>query len=156
MNSLHAQQQKLLDDKLRELQRIHGGLMWSTERLPALDRTTIDDPAVAERVAAITDRFCKLQDQLAGATRHVHAILGEGQRNFHDVVTRAVGERSLPQGSAWLKLRGLHDRPTDEYDLASGDRPALMAMARKGAEPLAAAIHRFAEVCARRGLLPGA
>ncbi|HEX7325140.1 MAG TPA: hypothetical protein VF292_07285 [Rhodanobacteraceae bacterium] len=152
MNSLYAQQQALLADKMRTLRRIHAGLAWSLERLPALGAAAADDPAVAERVAAIVDRFCKLQDQLAGAMRHAHAMLGERQRNFHDVVTWAVTEGILPQESAWLELRSLRNRLTHEYDLAGDELPELMRLVRQSTGTLASAVQRFAEVCAARGL----
>lgn len=152
MNSLYAQQQTLLADKIRTLRRIHTGLAWSLERLPPPEATIVEDPTVAERIAAIVDRFCKLQDQLAGAMRHAHAMLGERQRNFHDVVTWAVTECILPNESAWLELRSLRNRLTHEYDLAGDEIPELMRLVRQSSNTLASAMQRFAEVCAARGL----
>lgn len=153
MTSLLAQQQKLLEEKLRVLRRIRDGLAWSLKRLPDLNAATMDDPAVAERVAAIVDRFCKLQDQLAGAMRHAHTMLGERQRNFHDVVTWAVSEDILPNETTWLELRSLRNRLTHEYDLASGDMPELMALIRQGETTLAAAADQCIQRCTERGLI---
>lgn len=87
MTTGSGQQQRLLEEKLCVLQRLQFGMNWSLERLPALDTLTTEDPATAERIATIVDRFCKLQDQLAGAMRHAHGMLSEKRRSFHDVVT---------------------------------------------------------------------
>lgn len=99
MTALLSQQQRLLAEKLRVLARINNGLAWSLDRMPAPEQAPMDDPAVAERAAAIVERFCKLQDQLAGALGHAHAMLGERRRNFNDVVTWAVSEQILPATS---------------------------------------------------------
>lgn len=153
MTSLLAQQQKLLEEKLRILRRIRDGLAWSLKRLPDLNAATMDDPAVAERVAAIVDRFCKLQDQLAGAMRHAHTMLGERQRNFNDVVTWAVSEHILPNETTWLELRSLRNRLTHEYDLASDDMPELMALIRQAETTLTAATDQCSQRCTERGLI---
>lgn len=155
MTSLLVQQRKLLDEKLRALQRIKGGLAWSLERLPELGASAMDDPAIAERIAAIVDRFCKLQDQLASAMRHAHSMLGERQRNFHDVVTWAVSEHVLPSEAAWLELRSLRNRLTHEYDLTDDGLPQLVALIREGDATLAVAIAQFTELCAKRNLISG-
>lgn len=135
MITLYEQQQQLLlAEKLRVLRRIQDGLRWSLQRLPELDGTAMNDPAVAERGAAIVDRFCKLQDQLAGVMRHVHAMLGERQRNFQDVVTWAISDGLLEKESTWLELRSLRNRLTHEYDPGSDELPDLMILIRQGEE----------------------
>lgn len=156
MTSLLAQQQKLLAEKLQVLQRLEDGLAWSLDHLPELEAAALDDPAVAERVAAIVDRFCKLQDQLAGAMRHVHSMLGEKQRSFHDVVTWAVSEQILPGESLWLELRSLRNRLTHEYDPKSEAFLELVAMIRAYSRHLGLASARLARLCEQRGLLPAA
>lgn len=153
MTDLLSQQQKLLAEKLRVLARIHDGLVWSLDRLPTPEQTPLNDPAIAERAAAIVDRFCKLQDQLAGALGHAHAMLGERRRNFNDVVTWAVSEQILPAASTWLELRSLRNRLTHEYDLAAEDLPELMSLIRAGTDTLTGAIRQFERLCEQRGLL---
>lgn len=153
MNPVFAQQQALLAEKIRVLQRIRNGLAWSLERLPETASADMDDPAAAERRAAIVDRFCKLQDQLAGAMRHAHAMLGEQQRNFHDVVAWAVSEGVLPDETTWLELRSLRNRMTHEYDPASHVMPELMALIRDSEPTLGTAADRLDQRCRERGLL---
>ncbi len=157
MNNLLSEQQALLAEKLLIMQRLHGGLAWSLERLPAcVDVQAISDPAVAERTAAVVDRFCKLQDQFAGALRQAHAMLGEKYRSFHDVVTWAVNERLLPDEPTWLELRSLRNRLTHEYDPANDALPELIQSIRDGHALLATAIHHFQSLCTQRGLVPTA
>lgn len=153
MTELLAQQRRLLAEKLRVLAHIRDGLTWSLERLPDPTTASVDDPATAERVAAIVDRSCKLQDQLAGTMGHVHAMLGERRRNFNDVVTWSVSEQILPTSAAWLELRGLRNRLTHEYDLASSDMPELILLIHRGTRTLTAAIRRLATLCEQRELL---
>lgn len=67
------------------------------QRLPAtLGLQDLQQPAIAERIAALHDRFTKRQDQLAGALRHAHAMLGERYRSFADVAAWAVRVTSSP------------------------------------------------------------
>lgn len=155
MNSILAQQRKLLDEKILVLSRLQEGLQWSLDRLPPSDSINMDDPAASERVSAIVDRFCKLQDQLAGAMRHAHAMLGEKNRSFQDVVTWAVAQRILPDQEAWLELRSLRNRLTHEYDLASNDLPELVAMIRQTTTILTETSTRFAGLSRQLGLTSG-
>lgn len=153
MTGLLAQQQRLLQEKLQVLERLQSGLAWSLERLPELDSAAIGDPAVTERAAAIVDRFCKQQDQMAGTLGHAHAMLGEKRRSFHDVVAWAVAERILPDEATWLELRSLRNRLTHDYDLANDALPELIALIRQGAATLATATEAFMRLCLHRGLL---
>lgn len=153
MNSIFAQQQALLGEKLLILKRLQNALSWSLHRLPdAIDTQTISDPAMAERLAAIVDRFCKLQDQLAAAMRHAHAMLGEKQRSFHDVITWAINESILPDETTWLELRSLRNRLTHEYDPSSDAMPELVTMIRQGHAELATINDQFNRRCAERQL----
>jgi len=154
MTTLLAQQQALLQEKLQVLQRLQDGLAWSLERLPRLDARRNNDPVIAERISAIVDRFCKLQDQLAGAMRHAHAMLGEKQRGFQDVVTWAVRQGIFTDGATWLELRSLRNRLTHEYDPSSEALAELIELIRSGHPVLVVATSEFAKICARSGLLP--
>lgn len=152
MTPVLAQQQKLLAEKLQVLRRLEDGLHWSLERLPELHAGNIGEPDVTERAAAIVERFCKLQDQLAGSLRHAHTMLGEKQRSFHDVVIWAVSQHILANETAWLELRSLRNRLTHEYDLASDALPELIALIRQFTATLSGAINAFVDLCRRRHL----
>lgn len=68
MSTLFAEQQALLAHQLSILARLEQGIAYSLQRLPAtLGLQDLQQPAIAERIAALNDRFTKLQDQLAGA-----------------------------------------------------------------------------------------
>lgn len=152
MTSLLHQQRKLLDEKLQVLQRLEHGLQWSLERLPEINAGNIDDPAISERISAIVDRFCKFQDQLAGALGHAHAMLGEKHRSFHDVVTWAVAEKILTDETVWLEICSLRNRLTHEYDLASDQLPELMTLVRQSKDVLTETTRRFMDLCKQRDL----
>lgn len=145
-----------MQDRLRVLQRLQEGLAWSLARLPKRPEKPFGDPAVAESMAAIVDRFCKLQDPLAGAMRHAHAMLGEKQRSFHDVMTWAVAESPLADEATWLERRSLRRRLTHEYDPASDTWPERIELIRSSSPILATAATRLAQLGAQRGLLPAA
>lgn len=147
-----AQQKALLNEKIRILQRLDSQLQWSLDHLPSIDGNNLHDPAIGERIAAIVDRFCKLQDQLAGALRHAHNLLGEKQRSFQDVVTWAIAQQLLPSHDAWLELRSLRNRLTHEYDLETDRMPELLELIREGKTTLGAAIERFVALCEQLGL----
>lgn len=147
MTSPLAQQKQLLEDRICILQRLEARLQWSLDRLPDVDGGAIDNPAVSERISAIVDRFCKLQDQLAGSLRHAHSMLGEKQRSFQDVITWAVSQDILPNQAAWLELRALRNRLTHEYDLETDRLPELLTLVRQAKDILAIAITRFTHRC---------
>lgn len=127
-------------------------MYWSLQRLPEPDAISADDPATGERLAAIVDRFCKLQDQFAGSMNHAHTMLGEKRRSFHDVVVWAIAEQILPDETTWLELRSLRNRLTHEYDLADDILPELMPLIRQARDTLHDAIKRFSQLCAQRHL----
>ena len=105
MTALLEQQRALLQQKFQVLARLQAGLEWSFQRLPELTDDNISDPAVSERVAAIVERFTKLQDQLAGGLQHAHIMLDEKRRSFFDVVDWSVKQEILPDNDTWLELR---------------------------------------------------
>lgn len=153
MNPLFDQQKQLLATRLQVLQRLQGGLEWSLERLPALNATTITEPEVSERISAIVDRFCKLQDQFAGVLGQAHILLGQRRRSFSDVITWAAEQNILADSTTWLELRSLRNRLTHEYDLTSDNLPELMALVRDGFATLQTAIQHFNDLASRHGLM---
>jgi len=91
MSTLFHEQQALLAQQLDVLARLETGIRFSLARLPKpLLAHHLYEPEVAERVASLTDRCIKLQDQLAGSMRHAHSMLGERYRSYADVVTWAA------------------------------------------------------------------
>lgn len=153
MTTLLEQQRALLQHKFEVLARLQEGLEWSFQRLPELADNNIHDPAVSERIAAIVERFTKLQDQLAGTLQHAYTMLGERHRSFADVVNWAVKQEILPDSDTWLELRTLRNRLTHEYDLESDQLPELIALVRDALTTLAAYIERFRSTCQSLGLL---
>lgn len=153
MSTLFAQQQQLLVDKLRVLAHLQAGLQWSLERLPPLSEDNLAKPEIGERIAAIVDRFCKLQDQFAGTMRHAHAMVGEKNRSFSDVVTWAVEHDILASNVTWLELRSLRNQLTHEYDLESDRLPELIAMVEEGFQTMNASIATFESASRSLGLV---
>ncbi|MEY2343321.1 hypothetical protein AB4090_14630 [Acidithiobacillus sp. IBUN Pt1247-S3] len=71
MTDLFAAQRQLLQQQIAVLQRLGAALQYTSDRLPwPLETRHLHDPETAERLAALNDRFTKLQDQLVGAMRH--------------------------------------------------------------------------------------
>lgn len=153
MTTLLDQQRALLQHKPEVLTRLQAGLEWSFQRLPLLTEDSIHDPSVNERIAAIVDRFTKLQDQFAGALQHAHSMLGEKRRSFADVVFWAVEQEILPDNATWLEIRMLRNRLTHEYDLESEQLPELIALVREALTTLAISIGCFGKACRSFGLV---
>lgn len=146
------QQKRLLAEKIAVLDRLEKGLQWSLDRLPEVNAHNINDPEISERISAIVDRFCKLQDQLVGAMSHAHGMLGEKQRSFQDVVTWAISNHILADTDTWLELRSLRNRLTHEYDLGSDRLPEFISQVRHDKDILDTAIPRFTGLCTQLGL----
>lgn len=147
MNDLIGQQRNLLKQQFEVLKRLQDNLDWSFDRLPPLADIDAQDPATTERAAAIVERFTKLQDQLAGALQHAHAMLGEKRRSFSDVVDWAVAQELFPDGKTWLELRALRNRLTYEYDLQGTQLADLLALVREALATLTTCIQRFERKC---------
>jgi hypothetical protein len=147
VNGLIEQQRTLLAQKLAVLARLQANLRWSFDRLPQSADLDARDPAITERTAAIVERFTKLQDQLAGALQHAHAMLGEKHRSFSDVVDWSVAQGFLPDSETWLELRALRNRLTHEYELENEQLADLLALIRAATTTLATCIQRFERRC---------
>lgn len=140
---------------MQVLARLEQGIAFSLARLPtALDLDELRKPEIAERVAALNDRFTKLQDQLAGALRHAHAMLGERYRSYADVVAWAVRLGILPDAPTWLELRALRNRLTHDYDLEAESALELIQLIRSSVDTLSGIMRRFEASCRDSGLLP--
>lgn len=155
MSALFAEQQALLAHQLQVLARLEQGMAYSLNRLPqTLGPNDLQNPEIAERIAAINDRFTKLQDQLAGALRHAHAMLGERYRSFADVIAWAVRVGILADTPIWLELRALRNRLTHDYELEAPGVLELLQAIRDNADSLSAILVRFRTSCRDAGLLP--
>ena len=155
MSTLFAEQQALLAHQLSILARLEQGIAYSMQRLPAtLGLQDLQQPAIADRIAALHDRFTKPQDQRAGALRHAHAMLGERYRSLADVVAWAVRVNILPDTAAWLELRALRNRLAHDDDLEAESALELIALIRRSVGVLSGIIRRFEASCRESGLLP--
>jgi hypothetical protein len=155
MSTLFAEQQALQAHQFSIPARLEQGIAYSMQRLPAtLGLQDLQQPAIAERIAALNDRFTKLQDQRAGALRRAHAMLGERYRSVADVVAWAVRVNIPPDTAAWLELCALRNRLTHDYDLEAESALELIALIRSSVEVLSGIIRRFEASCRESGLLP--
>lgn len=153
MTTLLQQQQALMTERLRVLRHLQTGLEWSLQRLPKDLDGTDDDPALGERIAAIVDRYCKLQDQLTGSLRHAHAMLGEKYRSFQDVVAWAVTTKLRPSTQTWLELRSLRNRLTHEYEPTGETLPELLEQIGHTCQAMYHAADRLSDLCNRHQLI---
>jgi len=155
MNALLHEQQALLARQLAVLRRLKNGLLYTHQRLPhTLDLGDLEQPELAERVAALNDRFTKLQDQFAAALRHAHSMTGERYRSFLDVVTWAVHYKIITTTEDWLELRALRNHLTHDYDLDSDDVIEVIHSLRASITALIDLTERFEHFCQHHGLLP--
>ena len=155
MTTLFHEQQTLLAHQLDVLTRLEAGIRFSLARLPQpLKAHHLHEPEVAERVASLTDRCTKLQDQLAGSLRHAHSMLGERYRSYADVVTWAVLQGIIPAPEAWYELRALRNRLTHDYDLEAAQALEVIQTMLESIEEMTAIIQRFRAVCIEFHLLP--
>ncbi len=154
MTDVIAAQRALLAQQIQVIHRLLSGATWSLERLPVqITFQHLNDPAVAERLASLNDRFTKLQDQLAGSLRHAHQMLGERYRSYADVVDWAHKLGLINSVEQWLELRALRNQLTHEYDLQSDNAVELARSLREAVEALRWIVERFEAYCRERGLL---
>jgi len=155
MNALFQDQQTLLAQQFDVLHRLRAGIAFTRRRLPdTLTPAGMEDPEIAERIAALNDRFTKLQDQFAGALRHAYSMTGERYRSFLDVVTWAVQHAIIPNPQDWYELRTLRNRLTHDYDLNADGAFEVIQALLGSIDTLGETINRFESVCQKTGLLP--
>ena len=155
MTTLYQEQQALLGRQLAVLRRLRDGLRYSAGRLRwPITAADLDDPEAAERLAALNDRFAKLQDQLAGAMRHAHTMLGEHYRTYFDVITWMTHEGIITDPEVWLELRTLRNQLTHDYDLEAQTAVEYLNALHDNMDTLMAIVERFEDVCQKYGLLP--
>ncbi|MBN2679715.1 MAG: hypothetical protein JXR24_05750 [Acidithiobacillaceae bacterium] len=156
MTTLYQEQQALLGRQLAVLRCLRDGLRFTAGRLRwQITATDLDDPEAAERLAALNDRFAKLQDQLAGALRHAHTMLGERYRTFFDVITWMAHESIITSPEVWLELRSLRNQLTHDYDLDAQAAVRYLNALHDNMDALIAIVEKFEGVCQKYGLLSG-
>ncbi len=141
-------QRLLLGQQLDVLHRLLTGLHFSLSRLD--DATVLavsDDPEVAERIAAMTDRFCKLQDQLAASLKHAFNLTGAHYRSYDDVVRWACAVNIAASSTLWMELRALRNQLTHEYDTQSEQAIDLVHNIRDATTDLQAMVNRYTAWC---------
>ncbi|GEM_PF-1339928 len=157
MSDLFQDQQALLARQCDVLNRLRTGMAFSRRRLPdTLTPAELEVPEIAERIAALNDRFTKLQDQFAGAMRHAHGMIGERYRSFLDVVAWAVHQDIIPSPEDWYELRALRNRLTHDYDLGADEVIEVIQTLLESIDALTGMIDRFEGFCQHTGLLPHA
>lgn len=75
------------------------------------------DAELFETLAAINERFAKLQDTLASAMRHTALLLGEDADSFLKVLTFFEKLGILTSVSQWQQCRVVRNMAAHEYDL---------------------------------------
>ncbi len=154
MNTLFHDQQALLTRQVAVLKRLREALLFSAGRLSwPITAADLDDLQRAERLAALNDRFAKLQDQLAGAARHAHGMLGERYRTFSDVIVWMVQKEIITDPEQWLELRILRNHLTHDYELDSATAAGYLNAMHEQIPGLLTMVANFEKACQEEGLL---
>lgn len=152
IGALNAQR-LLLGQQLNVLHRLLAGLHFSLSRLD--DSTVLAvavNPDVAERIAALTDRFCKLQDQLAASLKHAFNLTGAHYRSYDDVVRWACAVNIADSPTLWMELRALRNQLTHEYDTQSEQAIDLVHSIRDATADLQNMVNRYTAWCQQHNL----
>ena len=75
------------------------------------------DVDLFETLAAINERFAKLQDSLAAVMRHTALLMGEDPGNFLKVLATFEKWGLLESSSRWQQGRVIRNMATHDYDL---------------------------------------
>ncbi len=114
---LHQQQRELLDLRLNALARIRHGLSYTLGHLNIPFETTenIDDSTL-EALAALNERFGKLQDFLAATMKQATLLAGEPSGTFVQVLSFMSKLGVVDDVDAWQNLRLLRNIGAHEYN----------------------------------------
>jgi len=106
LEHLHRQQRELLDLRLNALAKIRHGLSYMLGHLNIPFETTenIDDSTL-EALAALNERFGKLQDFLAATMRQATLLAGEPSGTFAQVLSFMSKLGIVDDVDAWQNLR---------------------------------------------------
>lgn len=114
---LRRQQRLLLEQRLAALARIRRGLAYTLGHVPLPIQTTehLDDAAL-EALAALNERFGKLQDLLAAIMKQATLLASEPAETFPQTLSFMHKVGVIDDIDGWQTLRLLRNIGTHEYD----------------------------------------
>lgn len=126
MNNALQQQRRHLADLLEAIQRSAWFLQQSKARIDwplahAHLAAHNKDVALFETLAAINERFAKLQDSLAAAMRHAALLMGEDPDHFLGVLATYEKWGVIESISAWQQCRAVRNMAAHDYGLDYAD-----------------------------------
>lgn len=122
MTDILGQQRRYLAQLLEAIQRSAYFLRRSQAKVhwplhgPTLEQNC-KNADLFETLAAINERFAKLQDSLAAAMRHTALLLGEDPDNFLKVLATFEKWGVLESSSQWQQGRVIRNMAAHDYDL---------------------------------------
>jgi hypothetical protein len=120
MNPILEESRRYLADLIEACQRCAWHLEATTARVEwpvtaeSLERRQMD-LALFEPLAAINERFAKLQDLLSTAMRHYCELSGERSDTFLRVLAACEKAGIVPSAEAWQTCRSLRNRAAHDY-----------------------------------------
>ena len=117
---LRHQQRLLLQQRLAALARIRRGLAYTLGhlQLPIQSTEHLDD-ATLEALAALNERFGKLQDLLAATMKQVTLLASEPAETFPQTLSFLYKVGVVDDIEGWQTLRLLRNIGAHEYDTDS-------------------------------------
>lgn len=122
MTDILDQQRRYLAQLLEAIQRSayflrqsQAKVIWPLQE-PTLEQNC-KNVDLFETLAAINERFAKLQDSLAAAMRNTALLMGEYPDNFLKVLATFEKWGVLESSSQWQQVRVIRDMAAHDYDL---------------------------------------
>lgn len=97
------------------LQQSKSRIDWPLERAYLAERNK--DVALFETLAAINERFAKLQDSLAAAMRHAASLMGEDPDHFLKDLAAYEKWGVIESIAAWQQCRAVRNMAAHDYSL---------------------------------------
>lgn len=121
MNDPLEQQRAYLAQLLEAIQRCAWFLDQSRQKITwPLDGSSLlahaKDANLFETLAAINERFAKLQDSLAAAMRHTALLMGENTHHFLQVLVLFEKVGVLDSAKRWQQARLVRNQAAHDYD----------------------------------------
>ncbi|HEX7338815.1 MAG TPA: hypothetical protein VF271_02665 [Rhodanobacteraceae bacterium] len=122
MTDTLTQQEAYLAQLLEAIQRSAWFLAQAQTRVAwPLDGPTLHarakDIDLFGTLAAVNERFAKLQDSLAAAMRHTALLLGESPSHFLQVLALFEKFQVIDSARTWQQIRLLRNHAAHDYDL---------------------------------------
>jgi len=105
------------------------------------------DVALFESLAAINERFAKLQDTLAAAMRHSALLMGEPAEHFLKVLALFEKIGVLDSVDSWQRCRATRNMAAHDYETDYGDIAEHFNTLRELAVPMYQASRRLIDRC---------